>query len=432
MSYSSTVTCPECHSAIPKLIENVKIMGCPKCGSVAAMSDDGYLRAAKKYTIQSLDFQEPFSLGEEIQYDGLSYTIFGIYVYFVEYEEWDEDDDKWVHSQGYVTEWYAKSATDEQLIVMKDTDNVFYIVSQINDNSFVDWQNEQNWIEFGTYKLNSLVGVDNEALEANGFYRTYPNNIFFESNKKDFTEKDFKTFRLKSVTPSDLRPIKIVSEAEKEKAVEDFEHTKFYRNVFGIALVLILGLMLWGTPRNHTPIGESKKANFAYRTFNNEELDTMALRTQSVGVFDLKAGTNYRFFADGNISSTNSNADFSISIVRKEDQTTVSEVDIAFYTESGLDDEGSWTEDYLHDDFKFQVDKSGKYEIFASPDYDDLTNIPYCSLTVFIQQAGYYYYYLMAGGVFLLVFLIFQWQLENIAAFANLPYETYLHDLTGR
>lgn len=422
--------CSQCRTEIPKFIDDVKIAGCPKCGMVSTLGKDGYLRTNKACTILSANDQEPFLLGEEIQYDGVHYTVFAIYIYLLQYQEWDKEDKRWEHGQGYATEWYAASATNQQLTLMKDTNNVFYIVSQIDDEEFDDWQVQQTTIEFGTYELNSFVGMDDEALDTKGFYRTYPNNIFLESNNESFTQRNFKTFRVKSMTPSEVKRMEIISDTQEEKAVEDFKDTTFYRNVFGIGLLIILCLILLGNTGNNTPIGESKRIAFSYKTFGDTLPDTLALRPQSGGVFDLKAGKNYLFMAQSNVSGTNQDVDFSVSIVRKDDEMTVSEVDIAFYTESGRDDEGSWTENYLSDEFKFQVEKSGKYEIFVSPDYDDITHIPPSSLLVSIHRTGYAYYYLMASGVFLLAFLIFQWQRESIVAYANLPYTTHLHDLT--
>jgi hypothetical protein len=123
--------------------------------------------------------------------------------------------------------------------------------------------------------------------------------------------------------------------------------------------------------------------------------------------------------------------DLSVSIVRKRDHAVVSDVDIAFFMESGRDDEGAWTESVLEDELKFQVEESGIYEVFVSPDYEDITNIPLCSLTVSITETGYYYYYQIAASGFLLAFLVFQWQREHYVAIANLPHGTYLHTMTN-
>lgn len=426
------IHCPSCRAAIPKCIENVKIAGCPKCGMVSTMGDRGVLYPVKTYSILSSKFQEPFLLEEKIRYNSIHYTIYAIYKYFVKYEELDSEDKKWVQGSGYVTEWYAKSDNNQLLTITRDVDDRFYTVLPKHSNQLSDWQIKETGTEFGTFELNSFVGIDDEPLDISGHYRCYPTKIMLESEKIDFTQRDFKAFSLKPINSSQLKRMKIIFDTTLINATEDFKDTTFYRNVFGIALLVILGLMLWANMGKYTPIGASRSINFEYKTNPDGKPDTLALKPQSGGIFDLKAGKNYLFEAESNVSGTNKDLDFSVSIVRKEDETTVSEVDIAFYTESGRDSEGDWTEDFLSDNFKFQVDKTGKYEVFVSPDYDDLEHIPPCSVSINIRQTGYNYYYFMASGVFLLAFLIFQWQRENIVAFANLPHGTYLHDLTGQ
>ena len=64
-----------------------------------------------------------------MQYDGVDYNVFAIYLYRATYTEFDEEDNKWTGGDGYVTEWYAKNSRgDKSLIVTSDTDKKFYIV----------------------------------------------------------------------------------------------------------------------------------------------------------------------------------------------------------------------------------------------------------------------------------------------------------------
>ena len=126
---------------------------------------------------------------------------------------------------------------------------------------------------------------------------------------------------------------------------------------------------------------------------------------------------------------TNQSIDYSLSLIRVEDATVVGDVALSFYTESGFDSEGSWEENLLHDQFKFQVDKTGKYQIVVAPDYENLWQIPAASLEIEIRPTAYTVFYLWSGAFFLLLFLIFQWRRENLIAFANLPHDTILHDI---
>ncbi len=420
------MNCASCRTPIPKHIYKVAIAGCPQCGMVSTMGVDGYLRTLKTYQ-KTDNYQEPFLLGEEIQHNEQHYTVHAIYVYFINYQEWDSEDSAWTTHTGFVTEWYAKTVGNAQLTLMRDVDNAFYTVHRSSNSQLSEWQIKEKFIEIGTFELNAFVGTDDGALDEKGYYRCFPNNLMIESGSENYTGNNFKTFVIKPLTPSQVKRMEVIPDTEQEEAEEDFKTTSFYRNVFGIALLFILGLMAFGNANTEGP-QKSELLTFENKTDDKGRIDTLALRPKSAGIFNLKAGKNYLFSAKSNVYETNKEADFSISIVRKEDAATVSEVDIAFYTESGRDDDGAWTENYLSDEFKFQVDKSGQYEIFASPDYGDLNTIPSESLMISIEKTGYNYFYWMAASLLLLVTTIFQWQRENIVAYANLPYSTYLHD----
>jgi hypothetical protein len=432
MNNNKTLNCPHCRKPIPQFIDYVKIAGCPHCGGIATMGGDSFLRTHKTNVPTSLQlqtYQEPFMLGSQIQYDGVDYTVYAIYIYLVKYKELDAEDGTWVNAESYVTEWYAKSNRDnKRLMVMSDTDEKFYVVYDRANNQLVEAYKD-NFIEDGTFELTSFAGMDDDALDEKGFYRVFTNQLFLESTQRNFDKNASKTFYSKAITPTQVKRMHVIEAEQATEAQADYENTNFYRNLFSIALALIVCLLFFSTALNTEGINKSQTVSFEYITLEDGAFDTTVLRPKLAGVFNLKGGKNYRFSAKSTVVGANTSADFSVSIIRQEDKTSVSEVDIAFFTESGRDDEGDWSEDVLSDEFKFQVDKTGKYEVWVTPDYDDLLHIPKCSLSVSINGTGYYTFYLMLLGFFFLAWLICQWQLENIIAFANMPHETLLHDL---
>jgi hypothetical protein len=429
MNTNTTVNCPKCRKAIPKLIDNVKIAGCPHCGCSATMGEDGYLRTYKTHSLLAESFQEPFLLGSQMQYDGVEYSVHAVYIYRADYTELDAEDQTWTGGNGFVTEWYAKNERgDKCLMVISDTDEKFYIVYDRANNQLVEAYKE-NFIEDGTFELTSFAGTDDEPLDEKGYYRVFKNQISLESTQADFDKNASKTFYSKAITPTQVKRMHVIEAEQATEAQADYENTNFYRNLFSIALALIVCLLFFSTALNTEGVNKSQTVSFEYITLEDGAFDTTVLRPKLAGVFNLKGGKNYRFSAKSTVVGANTSADFSVSIIRQEDKTSVSEVDIAFFTESGRDDEGDWSEDVLSGEFKFQVDKTGKYEVWVAPDYDDLLHIPKCSLSVSINGTGYYTFYLILLGFFFLAWLICQWQLENIIAFANMPHETLLHDL---
>ena len=124
----STIKCPKCNEAIPKVLSTVKIVGCPACGSYSVMGDDGVLLHEKKFVAVNRNQQAPFFLGEKFDYQGFEYTVNSIYAYKVTYEEWDSSDSKWIKGSGKITEWYAQKDKNRRIVMMRDVDNKFYFI----------------------------------------------------------------------------------------------------------------------------------------------------------------------------------------------------------------------------------------------------------------------------------------------------------------
>jgi hypothetical protein len=440
--------CLQCQTAIPACIKNVKIAGCPHCGCVSTMGTDGFwqkyktftpiseLRAHKGYQMYSNGKKKPFDIGKDIRFDGKLHAVYAIYVYFVQCQEYDTEDGVWQKYNGYITEWYARSAEKKDVVLMHDTDKKFYIVQKMPKSWLSDSQYQDDSKEYGSFELTTFAGVDDENLDEKGYY--VANNYLFESAVKPFTKESYKGFNLTLLTFSDIKRMQTNATDTQLQAEEDFESATFYFNLFGAALLFVLGLMMfsnssiWGRndiSNDYTEgVGKGNTVSFAYKMDAQGLIDTTLLKTQCAGTFKLTAGKNYLFKAHGEVYERNKDVDFSVSIIKKDTKETVSEVDIAFFTESGTDDEGVWTENLLEDSFKFQVEESGVYDIFVAPDYEDIEHITATSLTVSITETGYYLYYLWASGAFFLALIICQWQREHWAAVANLPYGTFLHD----
>jgi hypothetical protein len=436
----NNLTCIDCRHAIPKILKIAQIVGCPHCGSILTMGENGALskhkkltplaelRAHKGYEMFSNGKGKPFYVGKSIRYDGKLYLIYAIYVYAINYEEYEEEGNSWQQASGFITEWYAENAEKKRIVLMRDTDSKFYVLNQAAKNWLNDYQ-IRDFNEFGTYQLVSFVGADEGVLDETGHYRIVYKDYLTESQDINFPQKTSPLFEIEAITPTQLKRMQLIEDTAKMKAEDDYINVSFYRNLFAAALVILLLLMAFTESTNIEGVGNYQTVNFEYATLGNGALDSLSLSPKSAGVFDLKAGKNYLFRANAYLYGYNKDVDYSVSIIKKDEGKAISDVSITFFTESGTDDEGSWTEDLLQDEFKFQVAETGQYEVFVAPDYDNLTNMPHSNLTISITTTGYYYFYLIAGGALFLAFLICQWQREHLAAFANLPSGTFLHDV---
>jgi hypothetical protein len=417
--------CGLCLKPIPNVLHDVKIAGCPHCGSYSTMGEDGYLRHQAKYNLVKKDYQSPYYLGEPIVYQGLKYSIYAIYVYRIEYEELDKEDDKWVSGTGFVVEWYAKKNDKSELIIMSDVDDTFYNIIPHDKNSNQFLPSVRDFKETGKYTLWGFIGTDNDTLETSGFYRITKDCIF-ESKDSTFNGL-INTFRRKKFTSSQVKRMVVIGETKKTESYEKFKNITFYRNLFALAFLAIF--MLFVVDRSDDKEG-IKGDKIAFDFIPSEtNLDTAHLKPQLAGTFDLAANKNYQLRAKGYISDSNQDGDCTMTIVRHKDKAVVQEAIIDFYRESGSDDEGYWEENVLEDGFKFQTDEAGLYEVFVAPDYENLGKPPINSIVVEIGNTSYSDFYWWAIGLLLLLVLIFQWQREHIAAYANLNHGTYLHDI---
>lgn len=435
MSTHPTLNCPQCQEPIPLTLKDFKIAGCANCGHVSVLDKDGHLKLTHRSPVVSPKEQDPFYVGNQLQYRNITYTVSSVFVYEVDFQEWDTEDSKWIKDKGFIREWYAHDDQQTQLlIIMKDTDGKFYAVSKpvpIEPNAVLSKKNAK---ELGQYQLWGFTGMDNEALELKAYYRIY-GHTRLECANEQFEKAPILKYQLTSLTPTQVKRMVILEEVEKLKASEDFTTTTYYRNLFGLALLAILILLIFNLGGNEAQENRRIRSSPAdqYISFGGNlsagELDTIVFKPQSAGTFSLIAGKNYKFVARCYLREMNQYVDYSVSMIRKADSAVVSDIALSFYTESGTDDEGYWEEELLHDQFKFQVDATGKYEVFVAPDYENLWGLPPASLEIQIERAPYTVFYVWTSAFFLLLFLIFQWRRENLIAFANLPHDTLLHDI---
>jgi hypothetical protein len=417
--------CGLCRKPIPNVLHDVKIVGCPHCGSYGTMEGDGNLRHQAKYHQITNEYQKPYYLGEYINYQGVKHTIYAIYMYHVEYNEWDTEDKKWVKGTGYVTEWYAQKKDKSQLVVMSDVDDKFYVNITHSNRKVTDISAQKDASEYGKYVLWGFIGTDDEPLETSGYYRVV-NGYTHESKTENFSDAKINSYWKHKITPTQVKRMVVIGDVSMGKANEDFENISFFRNVFMAAFAAIFALLIINITDDRDG-QKSKRIDFSY-LLPDGAIDTAQLKPQLAGAFQLEANKNYKFKAEGYISDANQDADCMVTIVRHKDKLVVEEAIIDFYRESGRDDEGYWEENVLEDAFKFQTDEAGVYDVFVAPDYENLKKPPISGLTVEIGTTSYNDFYLWVGGLFLLSILIFQWQRENVVAYANLNHGTYLHD----
>lgn len=430
MNSGTSLICPKCQEPIPVTLADFKVAGCVHCGNISKLNRNGQLDTVYSFQPANDEQQTPFKLERQLRYHKSIYTVKAVFVYHVKYKEWDTENSKWISNNGWIREWYAYDDQNQLLIVMRDTDNRFYIVSNPAPATRASSPYKKNAKELGQYQLWAFAGMDKEEVESKGYYEIY-GHTRIECANENFQNAPIVQYELTKLLPTQAKRMVILEEVEKLKAAEDFKTTTFFRNVFGLALLAILTLLVFNLGMNEASmqnLQSSPYISFAARDASGV-IDTALVSPRLAGTFFLIGDKNYRFKARCYMRETNQSADYSVNMVRREDAALVNDIALNFYTESGHDDEGYWEENLLEDQFKFQVDKTGKYQVFVAPDYENLQQFPKAGLEIQIEPASYPVFYLSIGSFFLLLWLIFQWQRENLVAFANLPHDTTFHDI---
>lgn len=361
----NSLKCPACGAYTPATLRAPKAFGCMQCGAVYHISDNGTYTREKG--LQKIQFQaDPDWVvpGAQIEYRGQCFTVQAIYAYRTAWEEWDNEDKKWeTGTDDYLECFLTDELGNELFLERNDGYPAFFIRSEIPvaPDFLEKLKNEKNVIERGIWKLSAFEGADDEPLDRSEWKYTVVSHSAGDVTLEWQTSGEYKAFRHQGVTVTELEQWRVRTPQAMDTAGVRSRHLNFYRLLFGFT-TLIMFLMIMATW-----IGGERAAVDDFWSFSTPfggvtMIDTQR-QTHTIPVVHLEADKAYSFDLKCQLESSNSDVDFSIYVVRNSDGKVINTIEASFYTESGRDSDGDWTEAVLSDHFYFKSETAGDYSI---------------------------------------------------------------------
>jgi hypothetical protein len=440
---SQDFACPSCRHKPHFVVPNAVAFGCLACGT--RYGTDGQGNWQPNETLPNLHFTpapEWLLPGAQILYHKVTYTMYAVYIHGVNWNEFDTEDQKYGAGYDEYLEYYFISEKGDWFS-LEETDNGGELQMRthikITDKLVAAVKSERTGSkcpEYGNFQLKGFWGTDDEPLETNHRweYAVVKDGASWVSVewKNGMSTAEWQASRLTKIKKLDLEKWKIRSPEEMVEAERNAERTGFYRDVFGYATLALIVLTAFSGIKGNTDLKLSERWNF--NAPSNAEMFRNELHQRELGVVHLEAGQPYRFSSNCTFGSQNASAAFSISVVDTQDGSVVNSIGADFFSETGVDSDGAWSESTLSDYFNFVAEKSGDYAIVARAQpnskvsgMSDLTQ----SGTLYIEVKPILMTRFFLFGMLLtaLVWLVYQWRWEYHAIRANMKISTWLQSM---
>lgn len=446
---TNAIICPSCRTAVhwDAPIDPV-VFGCAHCHKVFDVNESGTYTEQPAMPKQiSRVKPDWFVPGAKVHINDVKYTVISIYCNGVNWQEWDSEAG-WESGYGEYLEWFLVSENGKREMWLEESDNDNYLninqevkieqdhIAKINSTHDVPSQVK----EVGRYSTIAFQGTDDEPVDRSFWnYKkiqgsTGPVSVEWQDNTPPETWRAYR---------SNNQVRKLDLDRGRERSPEDLEHfqsqTKelgFLRDIFLGATLVMLGLMIFsfiGSNRepvlkhswrfSQTQLGISTPKHFGQFGQDTTLTKQLPLSQPSkeqfnheFGTVRLQPGTAYRFSADCAFDESNADADFTISMLKMPEGKPVNAIGATFFSETGTDSDGAWTEATLSDYFQFTVEEEGEYLIEAQLLPQDRTGIGQSGLlSVSIRPVMLSRYFIIFFLAVTLCWLILQWRWEYMA-----------------
>jgi hypothetical protein len=438
----NNIQCPECGHPIPVVIADPVVFRCDQCNNIIRITDKGLFEKEAKLSKTSL-VSSPAWLkpGARIKHKGKEYTLFSVYCHGVHWNEYDPEDNKYEQGYSEYLEWYFVAKDGAELCLEQtDNDNKFQIRNSIpiTDkliNGVKGLKIGDKIPEYGTYQLVGFEGQDDEPLDRDTWkYQVIKEHAAATSVewKNNMPTNEWQAHKVQQIGILELERWKVRTAEEVAEARENTKKLGFFRDVFGYATLALLALMVYSGIKGSSNELCFISWNFAAPRTVDSTSNRTALYQRALCTVTLEKNQPYRFKTKCSFQgSNNASANFSISILKLPEGTPVNNISASFYTESGRDSEGAWTESTLSDYFNFVADESGEYEIYArvNPESPTDNETHAGTLQTEIKPILMTRYFVFAMLVCALIWLIYQWRWEYQALKAEVPVSTWLQGM---
>jgi hypothetical protein len=420
-------------------MEGARLISC-NCQTVSSLDENGRVVKHKKLTNVIKGFNPKWLKPEgKLAYNGIDFTVKGVFSYSAKWEEWDVEDSAWLLGTSNTREYYLFSDKEDELCILHE-DGCFYIreeVKRIDAYTLSRFYEEkkEDVFEKGTYQLTAFVGEDDEPLDEQQYaYRVlaYVNgDLTGEGTEADFRNKTVCFYQKTLLRKYELDGLHAKFNPEYSKLVVERSNCDFWRKVAGIPALIFFTVWVYTflAPTQTITTGAMNFSIF-------ENVDKYSGVPKSLCTAKLRQEKNYILYTRCYFSSDDGEIEHTLTVLKKPENKLVNAISCSFYSESGIDSDGSWRESVLTDDFQFRVPESGEYEFIATPlqgyDAADLkfkNSRSSGSFNLHIEETNVSRWY---GLLFLLsffVWLIAQWNWETLGTRIGLPTHSPLNIL---
>ncbi len=434
-------TCPQCAVPLPFVVPDAVVFGCPDCGCQRSLDEQGNWIARPGRPHAALftkpDWMRP---GAQVKYNNSTYTLYAVFSHSVNWTELDPESGAYDHGYSDDLEYYFINQNDDWFSLETADNNSFQVRKpiKVTPQMVERTKNEDTKHpnpEYGNYQLQGFWGTDDEPLQNEPWkyavVRDGASSVSVEW-KDGMPTDQWQASRLLKLGPLQLEKWKIRSPEEIAEAAENAKKQGFFRDVFGYGTLALLVLTIFSGIKGNTDLKLDASWNFStppsMEAFRNE------VHQRELGVVHLEAKQPYRFSSRCNFGSQNADASFSLSVVRVSNGATVNNISADFFTETGVDSDGSWSESTLSDYFNFVAEQTGDYAIVARV----RPNGQISTLPGFTQSGTLYVdikpilmtrFFVIGMLLAALIWLIYQWRWEYHAMRADNKISVWLQSM---
>ena len=337
------VNCKNCGFPMRQYNPNSMMMVCESCGTRTGEHE------APRYVPQ-IPNNPLFKLHAFFEMEGTTWQVIGCQTYSGVVDEWDKEDGAWEHTPwNYHTWWVINEARELAWIVQEKTGYSWSRKTKITsgipagDISY----------EVGHWSLLSAVGEFSYRPAEDEQVLTYEKNkksleILLDENGK---HKEIEAFQAIDIKPRDL-----LTGFGKTEVIKALNRSKLAVNVAVASVIcLVLGFFIM-------QMFEQKLL-----TVPSTQITSQTIKQPiDLGTFELSKKGLVEFSMSGAVGSGVGSFDADL-IVKDSDKSTVAEVPISLWRESGRDSDGPWTESQTGDAPRVVLPAGDRYQLSLVP-----------------------------------------------------------------
>lgn len=337
--------CKNCGFPMRQYNPNSMMMVCESCGTRTGEAGPA---PAYKPEIPSNPL---FKLHALFEINGTTWQVIGCQSYAGIVEEWDKEDNAWEHTQWtYHTWWVINEARELAWIVQ--------------DKTGYSWSRKVNitrgipegdiTYEVGRWSLLSAVGEFSYRPAENEQVLTYEKD---KLSLEILLDENGNNQEIEAFSAIDIEPMDLLVAFDKTDVMKSLQRISLgVKTAFAAIICLVVGFFVM------------QMFEKTLMTVPATQITTQSLKKPiNLGALTMDSQGLIEFSFSGSIEGRDGSFDAEI-IVTDSDKTTVAEVPVSLWRESGRDSDGAWTESQTRDAPRVVLPAGKDYQLSLVPD----------------------------------------------------------------